>query len=220
MVIINTPHNPSGSVFSKEDMLQLQQSLKDTNILLLSDEAYEHIVFDDHTHESVAKYPGLVSRSFICASFGKTFHSTGWKMGYSAAPKELMREFQKIHEFNVFCVNHPVQRALAEYLKDPGRYLDLGAFFQEKRDFFLSAISSSRFRFTPARGTYFQLLYYSEITDESDVELAKRLTVENGLASIPISVFNLNGQDNKQLRFCFAKTTETLQKAAEIINTI
>jgi methionine aminotransferase len=120
----------------------------------------------------------------------------------------------------VFCVNHPVQRALAEYLKDPGRYLDLGAFFQEKRDFFLSAISSSRFRFTPARGTYFQLLDYAEITDESDVELAKRLTVENGLASIPISVFNLNGQDNKQLRFCFAKTTETLQKAAEIINTI
>ncbi len=220
MVVINTPHNPSGTVFSEADMLQLQEALRNTDILLLSDEAYEHIVFDGYTHESAAKYADLVSRSFVCASFGKTFHSTGWKMGYCAAPKELMREFQKIHEFNVFCVNHPVQRALAEYLKEPRHYLGLSAFFQEKRDFFLSAISSSRFSFTPAQGTYFQLLDYRSITDESDVDLAKRLTMEKGLASIPISVFNLNGQDNKQLRFCFAKTNDTLKKAAEIINTI
>ena len=220
MVIINSPHNPSGRVFSKKDMLQLQQCLSGTNILLLSDEAYEHITFDGVAHESVAKYPDLLSRSFICASFGKTFHSTGWKMGYCAAPEALMKEVQKIHEFDVFSVNHPVQKALATYLKNPWHYLGLGTFFQEKRDLFLQAISGSRFSFVPSQGTYFQLLDYSAISDESDVELAKRLTIEKGLASIPISVFNCNGEDNKQLRFCFAKTDETLEKAASILNSI
>ncbi|MBT8184709.1 MAG: methionine aminotransferase [Eudoraea sp.] len=220
MVIINSPHNPSGSVFSKADMLQLQQSLKDTNVLVLSDEAYEHITFEGADHQSVALFPDLVSRSIICASFGKTFHSTGWKMGYCAAPKALMKEVQKIHEFNVFSVNHPVQIALAQYLKDPQHYLGLGAFFQRKRDLFLNAISSSRFNFIPSQGTYFQLLDYTEITDEHDVALAERLTIEKGLASIPISVFNYDGEDNKQLRFCFAKTDETLLRAAEILCSI
>ncbi len=220
MVIINTPHNPSGMVFSSSDMLMLQSCLKDTNIILLSDEVYEHIVFDGNLHESASKYPDLASRSFVCASFGKTFHATGWKMGYCAAPAELMKEFQKIHEFNVFCVNHPFQRALAEYLKQPAHYLDLGPFYQEKRDLFLSAIKNSRFKFNPTQGTYFQLLDFSEISNESDIAFAKRLAKEYGVACIPISVFNKDLTDNKQLRICFAKTTETLLKAAEIITTI
>ncbi len=220
MVIINTPHNPSGRVFSSTDMSSLQSCLKDTNIILLSDEVYEHIVFDGNTHESASKYPDLASRSFVCASFGKTFHATGWKMGYCAAPAELMKEFQKIHEFNVFCVNHPFQRALAEYLKQPSHYLELGPFFQEKRDLFLTAIKNSRFKFTPSQGTYFQLLDYSEITDESDLAFAQRLVKEFGISCIPISVFNKDLLDNKQIRICFAKTTETLIKAAEIITSI
>lgn len=217
MVIINTPHNPSGTIFSKEDMLQLRDALKGTNIILLSDEAYEHIVFDDLVHESVAKYPELVSRSIICASFGKTFHTTGWKMGYCVAPKILMEEIQKIHEFNVFSVSHPMQRALTEYLKHPNNYLELNSFFQKKRDLFLDGIKSSRFLFTPSQGTYFQLLDYSQITDEGDVALAKRLTTEHGLASIPISVFNENQLDRKKLRFCFAKKNDTIEKATEIL---
>ncbi|WP_297796802.1 methionine aminotransferase [uncultured Eudoraea sp.] len=220
MVIINTPHNPSGRVFSKSDMLALQNCLKDTNIILLSDEVYEHIVFDSNTHESASKYPDLASRSFVCASFGKTFHATGWKMGYCAAPAELMQEFQKIHEFNVFCVNHPFQRALAEYLKEPAHYLNLSPFYQEKRDLFLNAIQGSRFRFTPTQGTYFQLLDYSEITDENDLDFALRLVKDSGIACIPISVFNKDLADNKQIRVCFAKTSETLLKAAEIIISI
>lgn len=217
MVIINSPHNPSGSVLSRADMLNLQECLEGTNILLLSDEAYEHITFDGIPHQSVALFPELLSRSIICASFGKTFHSTGWKMGYCVAPDHLMKEIQKLHEFTVFSVNHPVQIALADYLQTPEHYLGLGAYLQQKRDLFLNAISTSRFTFIPAQGTYFQLLDYSAITDEHDVALAKSLTVEKGLASIPISVFNCNGEDNKQLRFCFAKTDETLLKAAKIL---
>ncbi|MCW5516314.1 methionine aminotransferase [Muriicola sp. Z0-33] len=220
MVIINSPHNPSGRVFSVEDMIQLGDCLKDTKILLLSDEAYEHITFDGVSHQSVARFPNLIERSIICASFGKTFHSTGWKMGYCAAPKSLMEEIQKIHEFTVFSVSHPVQVALANYLKEPSHYTGLGNFFQQKRDLFLSAISESRFTYTPSQGTYFQLLDYSAITEEHDVALARRLTIEKGLASIPISVFNCNGEDNKQLRFCFAKTDETLLKAAKILCSI
>jgi len=220
MVIINSPHNPSGRVFSRVDMLKLQECLQGTNVLLLSDEAYEHITFDGNNHQSAALFPDLFSRSIICASFGKTFHSTGWKMGYCVAPKALMKEIQKIHEFNVFSVNHPVQVALAIYLEEPQNYLGLGAYFQKKRDLFLNAISSSRFKYIPSQGTYFQLLDYAAITDEYDVELAKRLTVEKGLASIPISVFNCNGEDNGQLRFCFAKTDETLLEAAKILCSI
>lgn len=220
MVIINTPHNPSGMVFSKADMLELQAILNSTEIILLSDEVYEHIVFDGAQHESASSFEGLASRSFVCASFGKTFHSTGWKTGYCVAPAELMKEFRKIHEFNVFCVNHPIQKALAEYLQEPAHYLGLNQFYQEKRDLFLSGISSSRFTFIPSQGTYFQLLDYAQISGEADVELARKLTIEKGLASIPISIFNVGGQDNKQLRFCFAKTTETLEKAAEILCSI
>ncbi len=220
MIIINSPHNPSGTVFSKEDMLQLENLLTDTDILVLSDEVYEHLVFDNALHESVSKFPGLAERSLVCASFGKTFHVTGWKMGYCAAPTHLMKEFQKIHEFAVFCVNHPLQHALATYLKNPDNYMGLGDFFEIKRDYFLEGISGSRFQFTPTQGTYFQLLDYSNISDEPDVQMAERLTKAFGIASIPISVFNLDNQDHHQLRFCFAKKEETLAKAVEILGKI
>ncbi|MGM5469345.1 methionine aminotransferase [Flavobacteriaceae bacterium LMO-SS05] len=220
MVIINTPQNPSGTVFSKTDMLQLQALLKGTNIILISDEVYEHIIFDAKPHQSACLFPDLKTRSFVVASFGKTFHNTGWKVGYCCAPKDLMDEFKKVHQFNVFCVNHPVQKGLAEYLQAPNHYLELSEFYQQKRDLFLSLIKGSKFEFIPSQGTYFQVLDYSKITEERDVDFAKCLTIEHGLASIPMSVFNENGWDQKVLRFCFAKTDETLKKAAEILNQI
>jgi len=220
MIIINTPHNPSGRIFSKSDMLKLQELTKDTNMLVLSDEVYEHIIFDEEKHQSVCLFSGLKSRSFLVGSFGKTFHNTGWKIGYCCAPKELMDEFRKVHQFNVYCVNHPMQKALAMYLNEPSNYLGLPKFYQEKRDFFLDLIKPSRFKFTPSKGTYFQVLDYSEITQQSDVEYARLLAIKHGVASIPLSVFNINNLDNKVLRFCFAKTTETLKKAAYILNSI
>jgi len=220
MVIINSPHNPSGTVLSKADMLQLQEAIKGTDIILLSDEVYEHIVFDELKHESVSRFADLAKRSLICSSFGKTFHVTGWKLGYIVGPEKLMKEFQKIHQYNVFCVNHPVQKALAEYLENEEHYLALNAFYQEKRDYFLDSIASSRFQYEPSKGTYFQILDYSGISDESDMDFSKRLIQEHQIASIPLSVFNLNHADHKQLRFCFAKTEETLKRAADILNAI
>ena len=220
MVIINTPHNPTGTIWSESDMLQLQEILRDTNIILLSDEVYEHIVFDGKLHESVAKYPNLAARSIICSSFGKTFHATGWKIGYCVAPKFLMHEFQKVHQFNVFSVNHALQVALFHYLKNPQHYLNLGDFYQRKRDYFLDAIKDSRFKMIPSAGTYFQLLDYSGITDEKDVAFAERLIREYKLASIPVSVFCGTAYDRKFLRFCFAKTNAVLDRAAEILNQI
>ncbi len=220
MIIINTPHNPSGTVLSKFDLLQLQQLTENTDIIVLSDEVYEHIIFDDLQHQSVCKFNDLKSRSFITASFGKTFHNTGWKIGYCCAPSALMEAFRNVHQFNVFSVHHPSQIALAEYLEDPNNYLNLSSFYQEKRDRFLELIKDSRFEFSPSKGTYFQVLSYAKITDMNDVEFAKKLTVENGIASIPLSVFNDHNRDDKVLRFCFAKTDETLLKAAEIIKAI
>lgn len=220
MVIINTPNNPSGTVFSHDDMTQLASFLRDTNVLLLSDEVYEHLIFDDEQHQSAALFPALAERAFIVSSFGKTFHNTGWKVGYCVAPAELMKLFRQVHQFNVFCVNHPVQVALAEYLKQPENYLQLPNFYQQKRDFFADKIRESRFKILPCRGTYFQLLDYSDITDEKDTDFAIRLTREHKLAAIPVSVFNEAGLDQKLLRFCFAKRNETLEKACEILNTI
>ena len=217
MVIINTPHNPSGRIFSRTDMLKLQEILKDTNILLLSDEVYEHIIFDGQEHESASRFKDLASRSFICASFGKTFHVTGWKMGYCAAPVELMKEFRNVHQFNVFSVDHPTQRAMAEYLEQEEHYNNLNRFYQEKRDFFLKGLENSKFRFIPSAGTYFQLLDYTQITTESDEAFAKRLITDYGLASIPISSFNVGNRDDNVLRFCFAKRRETLSEALEIL---
>lgn len=220
LVIINTPHNPTGSILSTSDMMELEAILKNTDILVLSDEVYEHMVFDEEQHQSASKYPNLSERTFVMASFGKTFHVTGWKMGYCAAPGPLMTEFRKVHEYNVYAINHPVQKALTTYLADATNYMQLASFLQQKRDLFINSIAPSRFSFSPARGTYFQLVDYSAISDENDVEFAKRLIREKGIASIPISVFNLDQLDQKQLRFCFAKTDDTLMKAAEIINQI
>lgn len=217
MIIINSPHNPSGRILSKSDMQQLEAFLKNTNILLLSDEVYEHIIFDGEKHQSAALFPALAERAFITASFGKTFHNTGWKVGYCIAPAKLTEEFRKVHQFNVFSVNHPTQVALAEYLKNPNHYLELGSFYQQKRDLFLSLLKDSRFNFIPSKGTYFQLLNFSKITNESDIDFAIKLTKEQKIASVPISVFNEAGLDTKVLRFCFAKTDETLKKAAEIL---
>jgi len=217
MIIINSPHNPSGTILSQEDLITLQELIQNTAILILSDEVYEHIIFDGHKHQSVAAFPELAARSFITASFGKTFHNTGWKMGYCVGPKALMREFQKVHQFNVFCVNHPIQVALATYLDNPENYMSLSSFYQQKRDLFLDGIKGSRWEYTPASGTYFQLLSFKNITDEKDVDFAKRLTIEHKVASIPISVFNKSGDDPKMLRFCFAKKEETLNQATEIL---
>ncbi len=220
MIIINTPHNPSGTVLSEKDMKMLESLVKETNIIILSDEVYEHIIFDKIKHQSAALFNGLANRTFIVASFGKTFHATGWKMGYCLAPAELMVEFRKTHQFNVFSVNHPMQKALASYIKTPNNYLQLPEFYQAKRDSFLDAIKDSRFSVIPSKGTYFQLLGYENISDESDVDFAIKLTKENKIASIPISVFYNNKIDKKVLRFCFSKNKETLLQAAEILNTI
>lgn len=220
LILINTPHNPSGMVWTKNDLDELAKLVKNTGIFVLSDEVYEHIVFDKASHHSICTDKTLKERSFITASFGKIFHNTGWKMGYCAAPRALMKEFQKVHQFNVFSINHPVQIALAEYLKNPDKYLSLSSLFQKKRDLFLNGLSGSNFRFVPSKGTYFQLLDYSAITDELDVDFAKRLVTEHGIAAIPISVFNKDGLDQKMLRFCFAKKDGTLKKAIEILNVI
>ena len=220
MIIINTPHNPSGTVMSHQDMLKLQELVNDTNIIVLSDEVYEHLIYDGLEHQSIARFPGLAERSFLVASFGKTFHNTGWKMGYCAGPKALMEEFRKVHQFNVFSVNHPIQKALSTYLKDDTHYLSLSNFFQAKRDLFLDAIKDSKFSFKPSSGTYFQLLDFSRISKESDLELAKKWTKERKLASIPVSAFYNKRTDHKVLRFCFAKSDETLLKGAEILNSI
>lgn len=220
MVVINSPNNPSGTIWSEADMLQLQELVEAHNLYVISDEVYEHLVFDGKQHQSVAKFEGLARRSFIMGSFGKTFHNTGWKMGHCMAPKPLMEEFKKVHQFNVFAVNHPVQRALASYMQDPAKYLSLPDFYQAKRDRLLAGIAGSRFSFSPAAGTYFQLLDYSQITDQHDTDFATYLTKEKGLATIPTSVFNKGQADDKRLRVCFAKTEQTIDQAIALINSI
>ena len=220
MIIINTPHNPTGTVLEEEDMLALEKIVSNTDILLISDEVYEHIIFDGKQHQSSSKYPGLAERSFIISSFGKTFHNTGWKMGYCLAPKNLMVEFRKAHQFIVFSANTPVQYALAEYLKNENNYLNLNTFYQSKRDLFTSLIQDSRFKILPSAGTYFQLLSFKGITDQSDTDFAIELTEKHKIASIPVSVFYHQKIDEKILRFCVAKKEETLEQAAKILNTI
>ena len=220
MIIVNTPHNPSGMLFSVKDMVQLEVLAEKHKLLVLSDEVYEHIIFDGNEHQSVSKFPKLASRSFITGSFGKTFHNTGWKMGYCIAPENLMIEFRKVHQYNVFCVNHPIQKALATYMRDPISYLKLPTFYQDKRDFFLNLLQDSRFQIVPSKGTYFQLLNFSEISSEGDVSFAERLTKQYKVATIPTSVFNAKKEDFKQIRVCFAKNEETLIKAASILNSI
>ncbi|MBE0640141.1 MAG: aminotransferase class I/II-fold pyridoxal phosphate-dependent enzyme [Bacteroidales bacterium] len=217
MIIINTPHNPTGAVLSESDLIQLQRITLNTDIIVLSDEVYEHLIFDGLQHQSVCRFPDLASRSLAIGSFGKTFHATGWKVGFVLAPENLMREFRKVHQWVVFAVNTPIQMAIADFLQDAGNYQNLPVFFQQKRDKFLDLIKTSRFKPIPCFGTYFQCLDYSTITDEADVEFARRMTVDYKLASIPLSPFFMNGRDDKILRFCFAKKEETLQQAAEIL---
>ena len=220
LVVINSPNNPSGTIWSEADMLQLQKLVEAHDLYVISDEVYEHLVFDGKQHQSVAKFDGLARRSFIMGSFGKTFHNTGWKMGHCMAPEPLMEEFKKVHQFNVFAVNHPVQRALATYMQDTNKYLSLPDFYQAKRDRLLAGIAGSRFSFSPAAGTYFQLLDYSQINDQHDTDFAAYLTKEKGLATIPTSVFNKDQADDKRLRVCFAKTEQTLDQAIALINSI
>lgn len=220
MIVINTPHNPTGAVLNAEHMEKLGKLLEGTEIILLSDEVYEHIIFDGLEHQSVARFPKLAERSVLVYSLGKTYHNTGWRLGYCIAPENLMEEIRKVHQYSVFTCNTPMQYAFAQVLKDQSRYKELSGFYQEKRDMFRSLISSSNFRLLPCLGTYFQLLDYSQITDENDVVYAEKLTKENKIASIPVSVFYPNLTDNKVLRFCFAKETDTLHKAAEILNKI
>ena len=215
MIIINSPHNPSGRVMDAEDMARLQELTQNTDIIILSDEVYEHIIFDGQEHQSLARHPELAERTVIVSSFGKTYHNTGWKVGHVLAPKELMKEFRKVHQFNVFSVNTPVQYALSEYIRDRQHYADLSGFYQQKRDTFVNLLRGSKFRVRPSEGTYFQLLDYSDISDEKDTDYAIRLTEEIGVASIPLSVFYNGKNDDRFLRFCFAKEDTTLKKAAE-----
>lgn len=216
-IIINSPHNPSGTIISDNDVKELEKIVAGTNIVVISDEVYEHMVFDGQPHESLAKNSVLKNQSIIISSFGKTVHTTGWKIGYVAAPKELMTEFRKIHQFLVFCVNHPLQLALADFLNDKNNYAALKHFYQTKRDYFLKLTRGSRLVPFKTSGTYFQLMSYKNISDEVDTDLAIRLTKENKIATVPLSVFYNQKTDNKLLRFCFAKKDETLEKAAEII---
>ena len=220
MILLNTPNNPTASVFSAEDLRVLDGMLRNTDIVVVSDEVYEHIVFDGHRHQSVARFPGLAERSFVVSSFGKTYHVTGWKTGYVLAPRELMAEFRKVHQFNAFVTNGPVQYALADYMRDQDAYLSLAAFYQKKRDFFLQGIAASRFQPLPSRGTFFQNLRYDAVSDEKDTDLAIRLTRERGIAAIPVSVFYREPPPHKVLRFCFAKSEETLARGAEILSRI
>jgi len=216
MIILNSPNNPSGTILDKKDMMALEQILKNTSILLLCDDVYEHIIYDGNQHQSACMFPELKKRALICSSFGKTYHITGWKIGYCLAPKKLMDEFRKVHQYNVFSVHHPSQIALANFLGKSDDYLELHHFYQEKRDFFLKAIQGSKFDFTPTQGTYFQLLDYAKITEEKDMDYAQRLVKEHKIAAIPFSPFNTIS-NSKVLRFCFAKKNDTLEKAAEIL---
>jgi methionine aminotransferase len=220
MLIINTPNNPTASVFSADDMRTLEKLLRDTNIIVISDEVYEHLVYDGARHESVSRYPGLAERSFVVSSFGKTYSVTGWKMGYVLAPKELMAEFRKVHQFNVFVANGPLQHVLAEHMKDRDAYLSLNAFYQRKRDFFLAQLQGSRLRPLRSHGTFFQNLAYDGVSDEQDGELAVRLTREKGVAAIPLSVFYHDAHCDHVLRFCFAKSEATLERGAAILRAL
>lgn len=215
MIILNSPHNPTGSILSKTDIDALIKLTKNTDVLILSDEVYEHLIFDGEQHQSVSLYPELRERSFVVASFGKLLHTTGWKLGYCLAPYKLMNEFRKVHQFNVFSVNTPMQVAIANYLKDEKIYEELPLFFQEKRDYFRKLLEETRFKLLPCKGSYFQCVSFAGISEDKDIEMAKRLTKDFGVASIPVSAFYTKGIDNQVLRFCFAKEQDTLEKAVE-----
>ena len=214
-ILVNSPHNPSATVWSRQDMLQLESLLAPTDVLLISDEVYEHMVFDGAPHESAARFPGLAERAFIVSSFGKTYHVTGWKVGYVAAPAALMAEFRKVHQFNVFTVNTPMQYGLAAYLGNTAAYLELPAFYQRKRDLFRAGLAASKLRLLPSEGSYFQCVNIAEVSDLSEADFCQWLTREKGVAAIPVSAFYGSGFDQRVVRFCFAKQDETLNAAIE-----
>ena len=214
-ILVNSPHNPSATVWTHEEMLALQDLLAPTDILLISDEVYEHMVFDGRQHESAARYPGLAARAFIVSSFGKTYHVTGWKVGYVAAPASLTAEFRKVHQFNVFTVNTPVQHGLASYMAQPEPYLELPAFYQRKRDLFRAGLEKTRFKILRSEGSYFQCVDISDVSDLGEADFCKWLTTEIGVAAIPLSAFYGNGFDQRVVRFCFAKRDDTLQQALQ-----
>ncbi len=217
MMMINTPHNPTGAILSEHDLKSLEQIAVNNNLIVLSDEVYERIIFDKQIHQSVLKYPALAAQSVAVFSFGKTFHATGWKVGYTVAPEFLSKEIRKAHQFITFSVNTPVQLALAEYLVNPENYLHLGEFYQQKRDFFLDQIKGSSLKALPSYGSYFQLLSYESVSDLKETEMAEWMTKEKKLAPIPVSAFYQDKSDHKLLRFCFAKGEETLEKAGAIL---
>ena len=219
-IIVNTPHNPSGTVWSAAQMQRLAALLRDTDVIVIADEVYEHMVFDDQRHESVARLPELAQRSFIVSSFGKTYHVTGWKIGYVAAPAALMAEFRKVHQFNVFTVNTPMQHGLATFMADASHHLDLPAFYQRKRDLFRAGLAATRFRLLPSQGTYFQCVDYSAISDKSESEFCCWLTTEVGVAAIPLAAFYKSGFEQRIARFCFAKADATLELALERLATL
>lgn len=219
-IIVNTPHNPSGTIWSADDMQHLQALLADTEVIVIADEVYEHMVYDGRRHESIARWPELAARSFIVSSFGKTYHVTGWKVGYVAAPAALMKEFRKVHQFNVFTVNTPVQHGIAAYMADTAPYLELPAFYQRKRDLFRDGLAATRLRLLPSEGTYFQCADYSAISDETEESFCRRLTREARVAAIPLSAFYPGEVEQRIVRFCFAKKDATLALAIERLQSL
>ena len=219
MIMINTPHNPTGAVLREPDMEELRKIVEGTNILILSDEVYEHLIFDGIPHQSILRYPDLLERSFVCFSFGKAYHCTGWKLGYCISSPGLMKEFRKVHQFNCFSCDTPKQVGIAEYIQNEEAFLSLGGFLQRKRDFFRELMKATPFQCIPSHGSYFECYSYGHFSNEPDKDLAIRLTKEYGIATIPVSAFYKSGEDNKVLRFCFAKKEETLEKAvAKLVN--
>ncbi|WP_301923757.1 methionine aminotransferase [Ferruginibacter sp.] len=213
MIMLNSPHNPTGMVLSSDDIEQLHSIVRNTGIFILSDEVYEHLIFDDLPHESMLRYPDLRERSFVCFSFGKTYHCTGWKLGYCVAPDALMKEFRKVHQFNCFSCNSPVQYALANFIQQKEQYLQLGAAVQQKRDFFQLLMQQTKFKALPSHGSYFQLYSYAGISEETEMDLAIRITKQFRVATIPVSAFYTKEKNDKVLRFCFVKKEATLEEA-------
>ncbi|MEI6086187.1 MAG: methionine aminotransferase [Bacteroidota bacterium] len=215
MIIINSPHNPTGAVLSEHDITELRSVVTDTNIIILSDEVYEHLIFDGIEHQSMLRYPDLLERSFVCFSFGKTYHCTGWKLGYCISSPELMKEFRKVYQFNAFCCDTPKQVGIAEFIQDKNAYLSLSGFIQKKRDYFRELMKATPFTCIPSHGSYFECYSYADFSNETDMDLAVRLTKDYGITAVPVSAFYKNGEDNKVLRFCFAKKETTLERAVE-----
>ena len=213
--MLNTPHNPTGAVLGETDMKELTSIVKGTNIFIVSDEVYEHLIFDNIPHQSILRYPELLERSFVCFSFGKTYNCTGWKLGYCISSAETMAEFRKVHQFNCFCCHTPSQVALAEFLKNKEAYLSLSGIMQQKRDYFKELMKQTKFDMMNSSGSYFICAKYNRISDETDKEFSIRITKEYGVATIPVSAFYKGGTDNKVVRFCFSKKNETLETAVE-----